>query len=697
MKRIIKTSVIFLFLLLTTNVYGQKIPGTESTLLPSKIVNAIIDEASGEKAYQHILETGGYNHNRFADEYEGTYYEAAYFLKKAKEYGFEDAAIEYFDSRDQWDGEVGELWEVYPNKRKICDYDDMTHFLASGSGNADVTAQIVYIGNGRPSQYDTTAVKGKIVLAEGRAGSIARSACARYGALGVVCYNTAITIDDPDQIAGGGIRGGSRDSKLFGFNLSYRMGLQLRGRLMRGDSVVVRAKVKTKYYPSKLNVVVATIKGSEKPDEEIVLCAHIFEGVTKQGANDNKSGGAGILETGRTLIQLIKDGVIERPKRTIRFLWVPEYSGTSAYLDAHPELVKNMLVNINQDMVGEHLFKNKACFQLMRTPYSRPSYLNDVMENYYEYVHDTNVQTLHLRSGSSMYVNAIVAPSGSKDPFFYKINPFYSASDHHVFNGWKYGVPGVMMIVWPDQWYHTSGDRPDKSDKTQMKRVAFIAAAASYTMANADEKMVTKMAAEILGRGKARVSYQFKRAMELVEHAEVKNINSNYKIAKNFISQGVELEKNTILSLLELSDGKSVNDYVKNLAANVKSSEKIYQSLLTAHAGLVSKNKNTKLKEPEFTKEEKEASKKIPVPTVKYLKNSNFSEWINNRDYRYLRYRLYRLGNSSMWELQCLIDGKKSILDIYNVLNAEYNRFANLKDIVTYINLLEKAGQVTFK
>jgi hypothetical protein len=43
-----------------------------------------------------------------------------------------------------------------------------------------------------------------------------------------------------------------------------------------------------------------------------------------------------------------------------------------------------------------------------------------------------------------------------------------------------------MMIDWPDQWYHTSGDHVDKTDPTQLKRVAIIGAAAA-SIANADE------------------------------------------------------------------------------------------------------------------------------------------------------------------------------------------------------------------
>ncbi len=66
----------------------------------------------------------------------------------------------------------------------------------------------------------------------------------------------------------------------------------------------------------------------------------------------------------------------------------------------------------------------------------------------------------------------IVAPFGADEPFWYSIETHYGASDHEVFNDWGVGVPGIMMIAWPDRWYHTSGDTADKSDATQMKRAA---------------------------------------------------------------------------------------------------------------------------------------------------------------------------------------------------------------------------------
>ena len=81
-----------------------------------------------------------------------------------------------------------------------------------------------------------------------------------------------------------------------------------------------------------MNVVVATIPGDGSTNEEFHFTAHLFEGIAKQGANDNCGGPATQLEAGRAWIEMIKDGTLPKPKRTVRFLWVPEISGTTAYL-----------------------------------------------------------------------------------------------------------------------------------------------------------------------------------------------------------------------------------------------------------------------------------------------------------------------------------------------------------------------------
>ena len=64
------------------------------TLIPSATLNAIAQHISGAQAPNHVYEMCPYERNRPAEEYQGTYREAAYAEAKAKEHGFADVHIE---------------------------------------------------------------------------------------------------------------------------------------------------------------------------------------------------------------------------------------------------------------------------------------------------------------------------------------------------------------------------------------------------------------------------------------------------------------------------------------------------------------------------------------------------------------------------------------------------------------------------
>ena len=125
---------------------AQMTPWYQWTLLPPDIMDEIIGEASGETAWNTIMETGGYNKDRHADEYAGTFYETQYIYDKLVEYGLPGAEIARFPGGTVWDGIKGELWEVSPMRQKLASYQDMRAMLANGSSNADVTAELVWVG-----------------------------------------------------------------------------------------------------------------------------------------------------------------------------------------------------------------------------------------------------------------------------------------------------------------------------------------------------------------------------------------------------------------------------------------------------------------------------------------------------------------------------------------------------------------------
>jgi len=169
--------------------------------------------------------------------------------------------------------------------------------------------------------------------------------------------NQRFSYDEPDNVSSIRIR---TKTPSFGFGLSHRRGEELKARILRGEKMTARAVVKTKTHSYPYENVIATIQGTDLSEEEILLVAHLCH--YKPGANDNGSGSASILEIGRALRRLIDEGKIKQPKRTIRFLWVPEMAGSIAYAATHPDLVENTIGGINFDMVGQYLNDNNSTF-----------------------------------------------------------------------------------------------------------------------------------------------------------------------------------------------------------------------------------------------------------------------------------------------------------------------------------------------
>ena len=112
--------------------------------------------------------------------------------------------------------------------------------------------------------------------------------------------------------------------------------------------------------PKPYQNVVAFIKGSEKPDEVIVISAHYDHvGVDKDGniyngADDDGSGTVAILEIAEAFQNAVKDG--NGPKRSILFLHVTGEEiglyGSKYYTENPLYPLENTVCNLNIDMIG---------------------------------------------------------------------------------------------------------------------------------------------------------------------------------------------------------------------------------------------------------------------------------------------------------------------------------------------------------
>ena len=104
-----------------------------------------------------------------------------------------------------WTLEGGELWLLEPRVVKLGDVRETPTSVADNSPTADVTADLVDVGEGtEESDYAGKDVSGKIVLAFGPPDKVKELACWTRGAVGIVSYHSTRTnpwTDHPDQIA----------------------------------------------------------------------------------------------------------------------------------------------------------------------------------------------------------------------------------------------------------------------------------------------------------------------------------------------------------------------------------------------------------------------------------------------------------------------------------------------------------------
>jgi aminopeptidase YwaD len=677
----------------------QMTPWLQWTFLPRAQMDEIIGESSGETATNHVTAMCGFPRDRKSAEYAATMAEAQYVLDRLKEAGLAEAAILRYPGGENWDGIKGELWEVKPGREKIASYRDLTAMLASGSTSADVTAELVWVGEGRLKDLEGLDVKDKIVVTSGSAGSVHSAACIKKGAAGVISFDSPRPLFDPLAMPWGGLYARGAEAK-FAFLLPPREGAILRDRLVRGEKITVRAVVEAKSEKADLQDIVAAIPGTDADAQEVLVTAHIFEGYAMFGANDNSSGSAAILEAARTLQTLIADGRLPRPKRTIRFLWVPEFSGTIPYVKAEAARTARTLCDINLDMVGDRLTKSLAFFTVLRTTYGHPHYVNDVVENYFRYVGEATRSYVTNGMDEGM-ARRIVAPSGSEEPMYYYVGTHFGSSDHEVFNDWAVGVPGVILNTWPDKWYHTSEDRPDKLDPTQMKRAVIITAASAYTIAAADDAGAVRIAAEIVSNASARMGHQLARGLEEMTRADAAAFPAVFKRARGYIQASARNERATLDSVAELAADKTA---IARDLAELKTSVSGFEAahLRTLDQAMRRRTASMKVKpvDVRLSPAERKASTLVPRPLPKIRADGYSGYQTAIQEARRAAGKepttAVRGPSRNTSEIQLLCDGKNSALDIKRMLDTQFREETALEAVVAHLQLLKRAGLIAF-
>ena len=520
----------------------------DRTLLTQAQMTAIINEVSGERAMHHVLELVPYQRVRLPEEYNGPYRESKVIADFAKQYGFSNVSIETFGTPTMaWQPTQGELWMTTPRLVKLFDIHDLALALASLNANGDITAELVDVGAGRPQDFEGKDVKDKLVLTAGATNQVYTQAVQRgaKGVLGISAIGYQRAVDFPNQIVSSTV---TAQPGTVAWSVTPEVQHNLLALLVRGEKITIRSIVKSVQVPGKTEYVHAEIPGDGSTTQEVGISGHLYEGVIKQGANDDNSGCALILEIGRAYIKLINEGKLPRPKRTINFQFVPEISGTNAYLNAHPDKAKAIIGTLNFDMEAIRVADSRSYWVLQRTPDTFPSYLNDVAQSMMEYVADISRERIRFRRSLSGYAptQPVESPRGSKDAFYIKIDKHYGSSDHVTYM--QHGIPAVMFITWPDMWYHSSEDTPDKQDPTQYKRAAAVGLGGLAVISTGTDEMAARVVSDNLGRGLSRMGESHTKGLGYMADATATTLTDAYKEARNAIRHQAEIEKSVVRS-----------------------------------------------------------------------------------------------------------------------------------------------------
>lgn len=687
---------------------------TKTALLSDKEVAALGAEISGLRAKDAVIELT--RHHRvqassgFADS-------AAYIAAKAREYGLEQVEVHRFPadgrktyhtlrSTPGWEAERGIISEVEPRKIKLGDYDEMRVALADYSRSVEVTAQLIDVGAGTQSaDYEGKDVKGKIVLAGGDLASVHAIACDERGAAGILSYQqnqvTAWSGDYLDNVRWGHLSPYNPNNR-FAFMISLRQARQYRDRLARGEQIRLAASVKAEMRPSHYDVVSAVIPGSDKQGEEIVFTCHLCH--QKPGANDNASGAAAILETARALAALIRRGEIERPRRTIRFIWPPEINGTLAYFAEKPEVVRRVKAAVHCDMVGGDYRITKSVLHVTRTPASLPSAVNTVGDIFTQYAVRGSLQAA---SGAG-YDDALISPEGARDSLVADVTDYEMGSDHDVYQEGSFRIPTIYLRDWPDVFIHTNNDTAANIDPTKLKRSTFIAAASGYFLARAATADAARLADEVFARALARVPQERARARAV----EVSGPNGQEE-SRNIIARALEREVEALSTVLQLAPGdKGLEEKVENLVDQLSGAWLLLTGKIT---------QQTRGNRIIFTIESKEPGKqprqsnakdasraralsaaygRVPVRKVVGPMNVYYYDYIAERAQASERRVIERArsrpnGDIVLYEILNLVDGRRSIQEIRDYVAAAYGSLP-VEDVSDYLRLLEKIGVVRF-
>ncbi|HSW09726.1 MAG TPA: DUF4910 domain-containing protein [Bacillota bacterium] len=449
------------------------------------IIEQLQPEISGQRAFDQLTEIVRHHriqaspgYRRAAEHCHEAFRRAGLAADLVRHPADPQASFWAWRSFREWEARSAELWLTQPagEAGKLADFEECAISLIQRShptppGGLEVELAVVDAAD-RVESYEGRDVAGKLVLITGQAGLARYLAVEQRRALGLIVDQlpewppVRRRPDLPDaRVYTSFWDAGEWSRPCFGFVLSPRQGDRLR-RLAGQGPVRLRARVDSSFRTGSLENVEAVLPG--RSTEEILLVAHACH--PRPSANDNASGVAALLEAARAMNVVFRRGDLSAVRRTVRFLVVPELTGTFAYLASRDERIPRTIAGLNLDMVGQRQELCGSTLQVERPPRALPGFSGDLAGAVLDDLADEGANFL----GSSRFAL-----------FRHAVTSFSGGSDHAILSDPLVGVSCPMVIQFPDRYYHTSEDTPDKVDPAMLARVALLAATYACALATA--------------------------------------------------------------------------------------------------------------------------------------------------------------------------------------------------------------------
>jgi hypothetical protein len=403
----------------------------------------------------------------------------------------------------------------------------------------------------------------------------------------------------------------------------------------------------------------------------------------KPAANDNASGCALLMEIERAIKNLIETGKIPPPRRTIRFLWMNEHTGSKIYLDSRPDLKEKGVMAMNLDMVGENILLTESVPRMTLTPDSCSSFLDDLVHQLLQYVSEVN----------------FVEYRGTRIPFTYVLEKYNGAiSDHYWYLSGGVSVPTSFLYVYPDNFYHSNEDTPDKCDPTMLKRLGFVTMAAALFVASAGEEQTLDLSSLVWAESSKRIIQAAKEGLDNMKSDRKQDLPIAFKEATIKLEKSSKKEEKTLRSLYKLSGAKKVKINIDQQCESIKRLSETQRKYIEDQYKELCRDTHRKPTAIFMTNEENKYAEIVPVRHFRgplnlvYIKtkiSKEKSQWYDEAAGRIPDFFVVQD------EIANFIDDRNSILDIRNAVSAEFGPVA-LEDVFNFIDGIREAGFVTY-